>query len=171
KIVASIVLGDGYVDCNNDVAVTSTAVWVVHCDEGELIKIDPTTNRIVARISVTRLVNEAKSSRDIPTGKGSDFLWGVIPGGLLRIDPNTGTGASFLPLSPEQIGDGFFSVTDKAIWIAGDGQIEKVNVATNQIEATYQTHDKGTAFVGIGFDSVWIGYENTGLVQRLDIAP
>jgi hypothetical protein len=56
------------------------------------------------------------------------------------------------------------------VWLGGDGQIARFNVATNEIDATYEVH-RGYANVGIGFGSVWVAYEREGLVQRLDIAP
>jgi hypothetical protein len=95
---------------------------------------------------------------------------GGIPEGLLRIDPNTVTGLTFLPLTPERSGDGFIAVTDNAVWMAGDGRINRVNVATNQIDATYTT-DQGRLKIGIGFVSVWLRNFEKSRIQRLDIAP
>jgi hypothetical protein len=106
----------------------------------------------------------------VSAGKGGAFIWRNVGGGLLRTDPNTGAGLTFLPLTPEQKGDGWVTVTDDAVWLSGDGQINRVNVATNQIEATYITYP-GITKVGIGFGSVWVIYEFDDLVQRLAIAP
>jgi hypothetical protein len=170
KIIASIKLGDGSVDCNNDVLVTAAAVWVDHCDEGELIKIDPASNTIVSKTPYKQLIAAAEAQTSIPAGKGTDFIWRTLPSGLLRIDPNTVAGLTFLPLQFEQISDGWVTVTDNAVWLSGYGQIERVNVATNQIDATYKVHS-GVTKVGIGFGSVWVAYEGAGLVQRLDLAP
>src|SRR5258706_3584873 len=104
QIVASIELGDGYMDYVNVVFVTDRAIWVDHIDEAELIRIDPTTNKIVSKTPYEELLNEAKSTTNIPKGNGSDFIWKVVsPGGLLRIDPNKGAGIRFLAMSPEQI--------------------------------------------------------------------
>lgn len=170
EIITSIPLGDGVIDCWNEVYIADAAVWVDHCDEGELIKVDPTTNRIVTKLSNEQLISAAKAQATIPTGKGTDFVWRVVAGGLLRTDPTTGAGLTFLPLRREQSGDAWVTVTDDAVWLSGDGQINRVNVATNQIEATYLTYP-GITKVGIGFGSVWVIYEFDDRVQRLDIAP
>jgi hypothetical protein len=102
KITASIKFGDGYVDCNNFVMVTASAVWVDHCDEGELIKIDPATNSVASKTPYSQLIDQAKAQTKIPEGKATDFIWWSVLDadhpqgcGLLQIDPNTGTGLTF----------------------------------------------------------------------------
>jgi len=65
----------------------------------------------------------------------------------------TGAGLTFLPLTAAQVGDGWTTVTDDAVWLSGYGQIERVKVATDQIDATYKVHAEVTK-VGIGFGSV-----------------
>ena len=95
----------------------------------------------------------------------------LSPCGLLRIDPNTGAGLTFLPLSAEQIGNYSVAASDSSVWVTGVGQIEQINVSTNQVVATYKTHDRGVTYIGIGFGSVWLVFYNTSLVQRLDITP
>ena len=156
QIIASIELGDGSAnDCMNDVLTTAAAVWVVSCDKAELIKVDPATNSVVSKTPWTTLIDEANAQTTVPAGKGTNFIWISLAGGLLRIDPNTGTELTFLPLTPDQSGNGFIAVTDYAVWLAGDSQINRVNVATNQIDATYAT-DRGRLKIGIGFGSVWL---------------
>jgi len=106
----------------------------------------------------------------VPVGKGTAFIWRIVPGGLLRIHPITGAGLTYLPLDAQQLGDGSFAVSDNAVWLAGDGQINRVNVVTNQIDATYTT-DPGRLKIGIGFGSIWLRNFEKKLIQRLDIAP
>ena len=79
-----------------------------------------------------------------------------------------------LPLRMTDRVAGFIRISAPATairWVAGFGQIERVNIATNQVDATYTTHDRGISFIGVGFGSVWMVFFNTSLVQRLDIAP
>ena len=172
QVTASIELDDGVADdCMNDVLTTATAIWVDHCDEQELIKIDPATNTIVSKTPYSKMISEARALANIPIGKGTDFIWRMVTGGLLRIDPGTGVGLTYLPLDANQMGNGFFAVTDNAVWLAGDGQINRVNVATNQIDETYTTAYTGRAKIGVGFGSVWLRNYEQSLIQRLDIAP
>ena len=62
------------------------------------------------------------------------------------------------------------AVTDEAVWFGGNGQINRVNIATNQIDATFTTAP-GWLKIGIGFGSVWLRNYQENLIQRLDIAP
>jgi hypothetical protein len=169
-IIASIPLG-GTVSGEgeeNDVLVTVSAVWVI--SNGELIKIDPATNSVVMRTTFDRILEEAKAQTTVPAGKGTDFIWLSLDKGLVRIDPNTGAGLTLLLLSAEQLGS--VAVTDNAVWLGGYGQINRVNVATNQIDATYMVQQHGALIiVRVGFGSVWVTSEVTNLVQRLDITP
>jgi hypothetical protein len=171
EIIASIPYADGYADCQGFVFATSAAVWVDLCDKAELIKIDPATNSVVSNTPYATLIDEAKAQTTVPTGKGTDFVWISVVGGLLRIDPKTGAGLTFLPLTPEQQGDAFLAVTDEAVWFGGLGQINRVNVATNQIDATYTTDPGSIIHLAVGFGSVWLENYELNLVQRLDVTP
>jgi hypothetical protein len=171
QIVASIELGDGIVDNNNLVFTTASAVWVDHEDEQEWIKVDPATATILSKTPYSKLISDAKAQKTIPVGKGTDFIWIPLDSGLLRINMSTGAGLTFLPLSAEQVGNYSVATSDSSVWVTGVGQIEQINVSTNQVVATYKTHDKGLAYIGIGFGSLWMMYYSTSLIQRLDIAP
>jgi streptogramin lyase len=180
EISASIRYADGYADCQGFVFATKTAVWVDMCDRAELIKVDPATNSVVSKTPYATLIDQAKAQTMVPAGKGTDFIWlslaenqgnSGIPGGLLRIDPVTGAGVTFLALSPDQLGDNFTTVTDEAVWLGGLGQINRVNVVTNQIDATYTTKQRGNIHLAIGFGSVWLVNYDANLVQRLDVDP
>ena len=179
EIIAAISVGDGEDDCMNDVVATAAAVWVISCDTGELIKVDPTTNSVVSRTPYATLIDQAQAQTPAPAGKGTDSIWitvagdeggGTLPEGLLRVSPTTDRGVAFLPLAPEQAGDFFNAVTDEAVWLGGSGEINRVDVATNQIVATYPTA-RGRLKIGIEFGSVWLRNFEHFLIQRLDIAP
>ena len=180
KVLATIILDAGLMDIWNAVLVTPAAVWVYESDKAELLKIDPATNHIVSRTPWTTLIAEAKAKTKVPAGKGTDFLWlhmagdeggGVgLPKGLLRLDPNSGAGLTFLPWSADHEGDGPIIVTDNAVWHSAGGHIYRIDVATNQIVATYPSVT-GIVHLAIGFGSVWLANYEGSLVQRLDIVP
>jgi hypothetical protein len=143
-----------------------------------MIKVDPATNQVVSRTPWTKLIDQAKAKTAVPAGKGTDFLWLQIVGdegglgvekGLLRLDPQSGEGLTFLPWSPDQSGDGHATVTDEAVWYGADGHLYRIDVATNKIDATY-TILPGIIHVAIGFGSVWLSNYERSLVQRLDVA-
>ncbi len=139
-----------------------------------MLKIDPTTNAIVSKTLYTELIKQAKSQTTQPQGKNTDFAWLVTQDpdnprdcGLLQIDPGMTKGLAFWPVGVDCNPP---TVTDKAIWLSGNAQIEHFNLATKKIDATYQVQN-GASTVGIGFGSVWVLYQALGLIQRLDIAP
>ena len=181
RIVASIRYAAGDADCQGFVTATSSAVLVEQCDTAELIKIDPATNTVVSRTAYATLIDQAKAQRSRPAGKGTDSIWIMIAQdqltsgrpystGLLRVDPISGTGLTWLPLTPEQA-NGFVDVTDQSVWFGGIGQINRVSVATGRIDATYATDFGTTIHPAVGFGSVWLENYDQNLVQRLDVAP
>jgi hypothetical protein len=99
-------------------------------------------------------------------GKGSDFLWLSRAQGVVRIDPDTGVGLTLVPNVR-----GALAVTDDAVWVGGyDGQLYRVNVATNKVDATYEFPAQMT-YLATGFGSLWAASESIDLVVRLDIVP
>lgn len=178
QVIASIPLDDGSLDILNGVVVTPAAVWVLQSDNAELIRVDPATNRVVSKTSWATLIDDATAQTGIPSGTGADFMWLQIAGdegrgfqkGLLRLDPNSGAGLTFLAWNPDHVGDGPITVTDEAVWHSAGGHIYRINVATNQIDATYTTAP-GIIHLAIGFGSVWLANYERSLAQRLDVAP
>jgi hypothetical protein len=179
QVIASIPLEQGRVDILNSVLVTRSAVWVIQSDKAEWIKVDPATDRVVSKTPWTKLIDGAKAQTTVPAGKGTDFLWlhiagdeggGGITKGLLRLDPKSGAGLTFLPWSTDHEGDGPIAITDKAVWHSAGGHLYRIDVATNQIDATYAT-EPGTVHPAIGFGSVWLANYERSHVQRLDVAP
>ena len=174
KIVTSIDLGTGHPENLNPVVATANALGVLNPDGTELIKIDPTTNAIVSKTLYTGLIKQAKLQTAQPQGKGTDFVWLVTTDpdnpqdcGLLQIDPSMTKGLAFWPVGVDCNPP---TVTEKSIWLSGNAQIDRFNLAANKIDATYQVQN-GASAVGIGFGSVWVLYEEPGIIQRLDITP
>jgi len=172
-------LEDGSSDIFNGVLVTTAAVWVIQSDKAEFIKVDPVTNRVLSKTPWTTLIDQARAHKTVPAVNGMDFMWlhiagdeggGGITKGLLRLDPKSGAGLTFLPWSADHEGDGPMTVTKEAVWHSAGGRIYRIDVATNQIDATYPT-DPGTAHIAVGFGSVWLANYDQSRVQRLDVAP
>lgn len=180
NVLATIILDAGSMDIWNAVLATSAAVWVYESDKAELLRIDPATNHIVSRTPWTTLIAQAKAQSEVPRGKATDFLWmhiagdeggGVgLPKGLLRLDPSSGAGLTFLPWDADHEGDGPMLVTDNAVWHSAGGRIYRIDVATNRIDATYPSVT-GIVHLAVGFGSVWLANYEGSLVQRLDIVP
>jgi hypothetical protein len=176
KIITSIPLGGTISDRGNenDILLTASAVWVI--DNGELIKVDPSTNKITFRTTFGEVIAQAKAQSTEPSGKGTDFMWYSVVDpdnpqgcGLLRIDPNTGAGLAFRSVGVDCNPVTSTAVTDTSVWLSGNSQIDRFNLITNQIDATYIVQP-GIAKLAIGFGSIWVTSQ-LGIVQRLDVVP
>lgn len=168
KIIASIKLGGTVSDSGeeNGVFVTANTVWVIN--NGEFIKIDPSTNMVAMRTTIDKMIAEAKTQTTVPVGKGTDFVWLTTDQGLVRIDPKTGKGLTLLAGFDSDMP---ITVTDNVVWTAdAKGLLSHVDVATNQVDATYKISPNASRIV-TGLGSVWLAYTNGTLVQRLDIVP
>lgn len=168
KIIASIGLGGTVSDGGeeNGVFVTANTVWVIN--NGEFLKIDPSTNTVAIRTTFDKMIAEAKTQTTVPAGKGTDFVWLGSEHGLIRVNPNTGKG---LTLLADVIGDIPLAVTDNVVWTAdAKGLLSRVNVATNQVDATYKISPNASRVV-TGLGSLWLAYTFDTLVQRLDVVP
>jgi len=115
------------------VLVTEDAVWVASTKPYAVLRIDPTTNKIVASI---RISGEACSG--LASGFGS--VWAPICGkqpALVRIDAakNAISGKlSIAPAGPE----GGIAVSDDSVWLVTDsnGTLVRINPFTNSVRQT-----------------------------------
>src|SRR5262249_54350550 len=110
-IVASVAVGDD----PEGIAVTPEAVWVANHHDGTVSSIDPTTNRVVATVTVGSVGDSGP--HDIFAAAGA--VWVDVPsrGALVRIDPATNAVATSIPTPGG--GCRVVSGTDDAIWVAG----------------------------------------------------
>ena len=144
-------------DEENAVFVTANTVWVI--DNGEPIKIDPNTNTVAMRTTIDKIIAEAKTQSTIPVGKGTDFVWLTSDQGLVRIDPNTGKGLTLLAGFESDMP---IAVTDNVVWAAdAKGLLSHVDVATNQVDATYRNFHRCRE---PGCDRAWLGM--VGILER-----
>jgi hypothetical protein len=167
QIVASIPLTGTGSDSSteNNVWVAGPAVWITS-GNGALIKVDPATNTVTLRKTLDQAVEEAKAQTSVPAGNGGDFLWLSLEQGLVRIDPDTGVGLTLIP----DVG-GALAVTDDTVWVGSyDGQLYRIDVAANKVDATYEFPAQMTYLAG-GYGSLWAASEDTNMVLRLDIVP
>ncbi len=170
EIIATIPLtGTGSdLSTENDVWVAGPAVWILS-GNGALLKVDPATNSVTLRTTIDQVVEEAAVQTRVPAGKGGDFLWlsdPHIPHGVVRIDAESGVGLTLIPNA-----SGALAITDDAVWAGSyDGTLYRINVATNEVDATYEFPARMTHLV-VGFGSLWAASDATNQVVRLDIRP
>jgi Tol biopolymer transport system component len=141
----------------NAVAAGEGSVWVsVPSNDGslggEILRIDPETNEIAARIQVQAVPTWETGGGGLAVGPGSVWAAGLIdaPGGLhapgggidavvLRIDPGTNRVAATIPLGGQSGAD--VAVAEGGVWVlifAGPNEmaVVRLDAATNQVVAT-----------------------------------
>jgi streptogramin lyase len=139
---------DGY-----RVAADNTAVWVYNPDTGDLLRIDPTTNQIVATIAVGPGCDVGCGA--VAIGQGA--VWVAADGAskVVRIDPQTNKIVATIPITPNKGLQVF--VTPGAVWVTDflANTIFRIDPATNKVVSTL-TNQQGANGVAFSAGSLWL---------------
>jgi DNA-binding beta-propeller fold protein YncE len=151
------------------VAVGAGGVWVGVWATGKLVRIDPASNRVVARIPVGR-----PQESPIAIAVADRAVWVVDFGDarVLRIDPATNRVVARIPVRG---GAGGIGVGAGAVWVTsgegGDqrhGWVQRLDPARNRVEATIGVPGGLQLWgVAVSGQSVWVG-NALGRLWRLD---
>ena len=146
------------------------SVWSVDCTGVKLLRIDPASGRVTARIP---LPGTAPEGEGLITIDGS-AVWVPatsenLSGGLLvRIDPGTNSvvGTVRLPYDSSGAAAGFGSV-----WVTGarTATVYRVDPATNAVVAKVRVHGS-PRFIAAGAGGVWSLNQQDGSVSHIDPA-
>ncbi|HEY6058804.1 MAG TPA: hypothetical protein VIV06_12295 [Candidatus Limnocylindrales bacterium] len=168
KITASISLAGTPVA----IAVGGGSTWVANLSGENVIRIDPTTNRVAAFVSLD--TDPATVPYSLAYGEGA--LWVGSPafaadgtpasGSVARIDPSGQVVATIGTGVPYSIATGF-----GAVWVAdsGGGTLVRIDPQTNAVAATITIGAMPTS-VAIGAGAVWVASSAEGTVTRVDPA-
>ena len=112
------------------VLVTENAVWVASTKPYDIVRIDPTTDKILARV---RISGEACSG--LAFGFGS--VWIPICGNkpaLVRIDVTKNAISATLPIAPAG-SEGGVAASDDSVWVVSNknGTLIRVDPSTNSV--------------------------------------
>ena len=163
-VVAMIPVGPGA----TQVTVGAGGVWVAVWDAGKVVRVDPATNRIVARIPVGR-----PQESPIAIAAAAHAVWVIDFGdaAVLRIDPATNRVAARIPVHG---GAGGIGVGAGAVWVTsgegGDqrhGWVQRIDPARGRVAATIGIPGGLLWDLAIDGASVWVGSELGGL-WRID---
>ena len=132
-VVATIAVGGAA----SQVTVAAGAVWVGGWDTGMLVRVDPATNRIAARIRVGR-----PQESPIAVAATAEAVWVVDFGDaqVLRVDPATNRVVARIPVRG---GAGGIATARGAVWVTsgegGDqhhGWVQRIDPSRNRVVAT-----------------------------------
>jgi DNA-binding beta-propeller fold protein YncE len=150
RITATIATGVASADGEMNVVAGAGAVWLATAARGEISRIDPASNRVVARIAV------APGSNYLAFGHGA--LWAVSSSSNLiqKIDParNRVAGSARLGRQP-----GFLAAGEGAVWVQeqADGTVARVDPATVKVSGRIKV-DASLMYgdIDTGSGKVWL---------------
>ena len=140
------------------------SLWVA--DSHGLVRIDPATNAVVARIA------GPAGSDDVVFADGSVWYDSWEGGTVARVDPQTNAIVATIPVGGGPEG---MTVTPGSIWVAShySWAVDRIDTATNSVVATI--HMPGAAAPANGpqeiattLTGVWVGLPATNHVIRID---
>jgi len=140
------------------VAVGDGSVWVALNDAQQVLRVDPASGAIKARIDVRDAYN---------TAFGNGALWVTGNGRISRVDPATNE-VTFSTLLHQFHTLPFMTFSSDAVWTAdeADGKVYKVDRAGN-IVATYDT-GAGARPLQYMSGNVWVANQDAGTVSAID---
>jgi YVTN family beta-propeller protein len=139
------------------------ALWLRHVGSGDVLRVDPKTNRLAATI-------EIGPGCCLSVGEGA--VWAAIPETheLLRIEPasnqvTTRIGVGQLPQ--------YSSIAFGSVWVSNHlgGTVSRIDPETNQVVANIQIATppiSGPRALGPGGNYMWVGVPGLGEVVRID---
>jgi DNA-binding beta-propeller fold protein YncE len=141
------------------------AVWVSgEMDGGNVYRIDPAANEVVATISVP-----SPFAHGLAEGFGAVWASARENQVIYRIDPATNAVTTTIEM-PSLIGG--IAVGPDAVWTTGfgDGTVYRIDPEANQITARVETGLGNLGPVMVAFDSVWLSALDQNVVVRIDPA-
>ena len=130
-------------DCDLPSAVAAGAgsLWVAKNDDQAVLRMDPKTHQILARVPVG-IVPFDMAAND--SGIWVTAYWADV---VVRIDPKTNQVVARFTV-PD--GAGGLAVSDRAVWVTGTvaGTLTRIDPATNQVVATIPIDCNGPCYQG-----------------------
>jgi virginiamycin B lyase len=152
------IIRTGLADPSGELSLAAGAgsVWVLTDPKGILSRIDPATNRVVARIRVAPFSYAAAFAANAVwiTNTGPGDATG--PGSIQRIDPSTNSVVATIPVGPVPR---FLAAGNEGVWSLnqGDGSVTHIEPRTNQPVASLQLGmPGGGGDIATGGGVVWV---------------
>jgi streptogramin lyase len=153
------------------IAVAGGAVWLLTANPSSLVKLDPQTGGVLARVAVTPAAPPMHGIVDtwwVAAGGGSLWLANANFDRVTRVDAATAKVTASIRV-PEQIpfGVAFYR---GAAWVAGEGKVARIDPATNRVTGVV-TLSAGSrpvfTQVAAGPAALWATDYDAGVLYRL----
>jgi len=145
------------------------SLWIAVCSTpGRVLRIDPATGRVLARIPVPDDL-EVMEEGSVASGEG--FVWVVTVGEertLVKIDPASNTVVDRVPV---EVGVTAARAGEGALWTTNTvtGAVERRDPSTGALVTSVPT-GVGARFFAVGEGAVWVQNNVDGTVTRVDPA-
>ena len=144
-------------------AVGAGTIWVTHPDTDEVVRLDPRTGQVVARVKLDPLPFQVAPGdrRFLPSlvavGAGAGWV-GTGRGAVARIDAASNRVVAVIKLLPA--GPAGIAVAGGSVWVAvgGDG-VARIEAATNRLLGTIRL-DLYAERVAADGGAIWVGGPN-----------
>jgi virginiamycin B lyase len=136
---------------------SSDVTYAGNPGKGTLVRIDPSTDTVTARVTVP------PGSTAAAVGFGSVWVTSVNGSTVERVDPTTAEVAATIRVSRSPR---FLAVGQDAVWVLNqtDGSVSRIDPNTNQVAATIQVHVPGSGgCIAAGAGAVWVTMPGTPL--------
>jgi class 3 adenylate cyclase/streptogramin lyase len=141
----------------NDVALGGGAVWVTFSD-GELVKLDPETRRILDRTHPARAID------NVVFGAGGVWVIDIADGELTRVDPRTLRHGDPIGFTGSVLG---MAADDQHVWLLETSGNDVIPVSAGGVVGEPISVGSKSSGIAVGLDAVWVSDEE-GIVSRID---
>jgi DNA-binding SARP family transcriptional activator/streptogramin lyase len=140
RIVRAIRLAPGANDWDDELTVGRGSIWVALTDYATLLRIDPSSGRVTARI---RGFGSTDSSMPIAFDENAVWVLRFVGGTatVFRVDPTTNEIVARIPVAGQNGGGlmGTIAAGDGYVWTGNwDNSISKIDERTNRVVAVYR---------------------------------
>ncbi|MBS0393168.1 MAG: hypothetical protein JSR54_01010 [Proteobacteria bacterium] len=157
-------VGPGWLETGFD------SVWLTKIKSRTVFRIDPVTNKIIARIRVG-------SNPELGIGMGLGYAW--VPDtkdrSLTQIDPHTNRVVRVIPVDIPDDTEGSIGVGEGSLWVltnqggTDSGTLSRIDPEGGHVVANIPVKPKSHA-AAVAFGSVWVTSSGAGSVVRVDPA-
>ncbi len=144
------------------------SVWLTKSKSQAVYRIDPSTNKVIARIPVG-----PDAELGVTAAAGSIWIPDVKEHSVSQIDPKRNAVVRKIPLDLSEDAEGSIAVTDDSIWFVSNrggtdaGTLVRVALETGRMTAEIKIPMRSHAVLA-AFGAIWVTSSGSGLVVRVD---
>ena len=170
KIVSSLKLASGANDFDDGITIGYGSVWVTLTDRSTLLKINPTTMKVVDRIHG---LGDSYGWMPVTAGDGSIWVYHVAGsrGRVSRVDPHSDQIVKRIAVGRRNVAwpNGTILDAGGSVWSCDAGNtLSKIDPRTNRVVAWYTMPDEVCSELAFGDGSLWTSLYDHSLIYRID---